>query len=525
MILLLVLSAHRASVRRPGFLTQLSGEAGCLKGVAGAAWIPCHPNVAGLLDVRAVAISPDGRFAYAVSLTSQTLIAFSRNRSTGALSQLAGASGCLKDPQQVSRYVGMFGVQAARLVCPGSAPGLGSVNDLTISPDGRNLYVASGYGVTAFARNTLTGVLRELSGVAACIKYSGANPSPGAAALANEPPCSMAAHGLAGARSIRVSPDGRNVYTASSGASAINAFARDPVSGALTPLPGSGECTMDLLAPPSTACPVKGPGLNYLRMLDISPDGRNVYAVSDVANETWPGAAADGDAIAEFWRDPQTGKLTQLPGNGACIKDVHARPNVQCPTTTRGLHEPLGLAISPDGNNVYVASSNPGTVVAFARNTATGRLTPLDGKSVCFQNSLGDGPPVCPQAAKGIHGADAVAVSPDGGTVYVSAFSGDSVAVFSRRAADGELRQLPGRQSCLKDPRAVRWTDCPVTATSIQGARPIAISPDGRFAYVPASTSGTIVSFAIGSHTPRSGALSPRKLRELLDAVVERLAG
>ncbi len=96
-----------------------------------------------------------------------------------------------------------------------------------------------------------------------------------------------------------------------------------------------------------------------------------------------------------------------------------------------GLDGADSVAVSPDGKSVYVASFTSGAVVVF-RRAANGDLTPAG----CIGNS-GTGPPSC-IGADGLQGADSVAVSPDGKSVYVASFLSEAVVVF-RRAANGDL--------------------------------------------------------------------------------------
>ncbi len=86
-----------------------------------------------------VVVAPGGVHAYGVAYDSQALMIFDRNPSTGALTQRAGAAGCLSESGS--------GCTLAR--------GLVAVNSVVISPDGANLYVAAGAGGSA----TLAGSL------------------------------------------------------------------------------------------------------------------------------------------------------------------------------------------------------------------------------------------------------------------------------------------------------------------------------------------------------------------------------
>jgi DNA-binding beta-propeller fold protein YncE len=111
--------------RTTGALTQPRGRRGCLGQGSGARG--CAPGRA-LDEPWGVALSPDGRSLYAVSAKINTLAAAARNRETGRLTQLPGRSGCF--------------IRAGGFGCP-EGRGLTVAVAVTVSPDGRNVYVAS----------------------------------------------------------------------------------------------------------------------------------------------------------------------------------------------------------------------------------------------------------------------------------------------------------------------------------------------------------------------------------------------
>src|SRR4051794_30102809 len=103
-----------------------------------------------MYDVSSVTFSPDGKFAYAVSVYSGytrdsagnaidtpggTVVAFSRDAVTGALTQLPGAAGCIKDVNAP--------VNTVTTPCTATANGLRGAKEIDLSPDGRFAYVAS----------------------------------------------------------------------------------------------------------------------------------------------------------------------------------------------------------------------------------------------------------------------------------------------------------------------------------------------------------------------------------------------
>jgi DNA-binding beta-propeller fold protein YncE len=152
--------------------------------------------------------------------------------------------------------------------------------------------------------------------------------------------------------------------------------------------------------------------------LAISPDGRYVYA-----------ASAIGDAVAILRRDRATGVLSQNLSRSGCISQSGG--GGRC-TVGRGLDEVWGIALSPDGRNLYAVSSKVNMLSVIGRNQVSGRLTQLPGRFACFIRGRGLS---CPEG-RGLTVAVAVTVSPDGRNVYVA--SEDSylgaVAVFRRLA-------------------------------------------------------------------------------------------
>jgi DNA-binding beta-propeller fold protein YncE len=156
---------------------------------------------------------------------------------------------------------------------------------------------------------------------------------------------------LAGPVDLAISPDGRFVYVASSIADAVAILRRDRATGVLTQSltrrgcisqsGGGGLCTV-------------GRGLDEVWGIDVSPDGRNLYAVSSKVN-----------MLSAIARDQVTGRLSQLPGRFGCLI---RGAGFGCPEG-RGLTVAVAVDVSPDGRNVYVASEDTylGSVAVFRR--------------------------------------------------------------------------------------------------------------------------------------------------------------
>ena len=109
-------------------------------------------------------------------------------------------------------------------------------------------------GVRAAEAGATTGALTQKPGVAGCWSAAGLC-SPGT--------------GLAGARSVTVSPDGRSAYAASQGGSAVSVFDR-AADGTLTQKPGTAGCISETGAGPC----VDGTALDGSRSVTVSPDGK-----------------------------------------------------------------------------------------------------------------------------------------------------------------------------------------------------------------------------------------------------------
>jgi hypothetical protein len=142
-----------------------------------------------------------------------------------SVTQLSGSAGCASE-------AGRHGCARGRGLGHGEDAG---PNDVAVSLDGRNVYVAvDGVGsvsVAVFARDVRCGRVPQLDGVAGCVSgvaYDG---------------CATA-HGLAepdvveGAQ-VAISPNGRQVYLTTDIAIAV--FARD-ATGALTQVLGDAGC-------------------------------------------------------------------------------------------------------------------------------------------------------------------------------------------------------------------------------------------------------------------------------------------
>jgi DNA-binding beta-propeller fold protein YncE len=379
----------------------------------------------------------------------------------GKLAQLPGSAGCLVDRSTPPRRCGT----ARALKGPG--PFMGS-RAIGVSPDGKNVYVASSRSdaIAIFRRDPRIGTLSQSKGVAGCVADEGAGG------------CAPAV-GLDGPNSVAVSPDGRSVYATSRTSSAVTVFSRKPSSGRLTQLPIGFGCISGLPVP---VC-ASGRALVAPDVVVISPDGRNVYVGSFF-----------GNAIAVFNRDPATGALAQAAGATGCI----AAATSGC-ASGLALGAPEGLAISAGGTSVYAATALSNAVVVLSRDPSTGALAQATDGSGCIADSPLTG---CATGVQ-LSGANAVAVSPGGGDVYVTSLFSNSVTSFTRAVPAGTLTQKEGTPGCLVYLRSVGCS----FGRALVAPEGIAVSPDGANVYVAAFATGAI---AVLDRSRKSGAVTQK---------------
>lgn len=363
---------------RTGALTQARGKAGCIaaKGASGCAWARA------LNGPNSVAVAPDGRHVYTTSLNSDDVSVMRRNRTTGALTQLSGPSGC------ISGVAAVPGCATARV--------LDGPDVVTVSPDGRNVYAGSFFGnaVVTFSRNASTGALTQPADATGCLAAATTGCTAGFALGAPE---GMAA-----------SEDGASVYVATAASNAVVTLQRNASSGALTQATDGTGCIANT---PITGCGT-GVQLGGANALTVSPDDGDVYVTSLTSN-----------SVTSFIRTAGTGQLAQQTGTSACAIYLLA---VGC-SLARSLNAPEGIAVSPDGANVYAAAYNAGTIDTFDRSS-TGALKQKPRQPGCI---TGRTAPDC-TAGRALSGVSSVAVSPDGKHVYAAAFKSNAVTVFTR---------------------------------------------------------------------------------------------
>ncbi len=309
--------------RRTGVITQLPGQRACVSQRLGGG---CAVGRA-LNEPTSVAVSPDGSRVYVTGRRFPSAVAVFNRAADGSLTQPPGAAGC------VSHRGGSECATARALASP---------EEVAVSPDSRFVLVASMRSSAVLVLAQGPEGLSQAEGAAGCI----ANGAAGTEGCAP-------GRGLAGPVDLAVTRDGRNVYVASSVGDAIAILARNRRSGVLNQAPGRAGCISQ--GGTGGRC-IRGRALDEVWSVAVSPDGRNVYAVSAKVN-----------LLGAMARNPSTGRLTQLPGRYGCF--IRGRGGLfGCPEG-RGLTVAVSVTVTRDGRNVYVTSEDTflGSVAIFRR--------------------------------------------------------------------------------------------------------------------------------------------------------------
>lgn len=264
---------------------------------------------------------------------------------------------------------------------------------------------------------------------------------------------------------------GPALYAVSESTSRVDAYAIDPVSGALSLIddqPSGGAGPAYVAVDRSGAYALVA---NYtdgsVATLAIRGDGgvaaphgyavgKNAHMIlTDPSNRYAFVPCLGSSYVAQFRFDATTGALT---------------PNDVPHLDTAAGAGPRHLAFAPDGAHGYLINELDSTLSALGFDAATGRLTTLQTVS---SRAAG---------ATGANAAAEVAVHPSGRFVYASNRGDDTITVFGV-AGDGTLRLVGQIASGGRTPRQ------------------FAIDPEGARLYVANQDGNSVAAFAIDSQT------------------------
>ena len=434
----------------------------------------------GLNRPRRAALSPDGQHLYVTSQSGSSLAWFSihpdtgvpsyqgiRNDETSGVDGLAGATGLTIDPVlnqiyvagTLDRAVSHFQRQSDSW-CPPSGSGVIDKLPVNIAAGGRVTF-----HLTATVSSQLQGELRNKGTAewqsAECAGGAGPGlqdcdtdaedvdqPSVLADLSITKDDGLAEFDGLLGAAAIAA--DSANVYVAGSDDHGIGMFQRQPSS-----VTGIGLTYLGALRSGSNGVS----SLTSVADLVVSGDGRNVYAVSPVDN-----------SVTSYVRAAMTGKLQQIDIDQNGLLGV------------AGISGARALAISPDGEHVYVAGDFSNAVAVFKRQTVAG--SPDEGK-LTFVEVVQSGV----NGVIGIASPRALLVSPDGKNLYVLGSTSDAVVAFARQTNSGS-------SNFGKLTQIATYQNGNGGALGLDEVSSLAISNDGAHLYVLGDEAGSLVHFA-----------------------------
>jgi DNA-binding beta-propeller fold protein YncE len=331
-----------------------------------------------------VAVSPDGNSVYVMAVNSSAVSVFKRAPS-GRLTY----AGCVSNDGS--------GQLCADVPSPFEGPGA-----LAVSPDGNSVYVAG------FSTDTVT-VFRRLQPEGQLL-YAGCVSNDGSGGMCGPIPGNGTP--LFRLRAIAVSPDGKSVFAAGAGSiSALSVFNRAVPEGQLS----YAECFTDDGSNGCTDMPGDGIRLGGLIAVAVSPDSASVYAIGE-----------GGDDPLNAFRRAPGGQLSP----GGCINNTGSNGCTNIPGSGSPLTEVSDIAVSPDGNSVYAAGGSPANAVVTMTRAPGGELS----YGGCIGDDASNGCTDIPGDGAPLGFANAVAVSPDGNSVYAGAFTAATLTAFSRKS-------------------------------------------------------------------------------------------
>lgn len=305
-------------------------------------------QVVALGDSQSVAISADGRSVYATGGSTETLVSFQRNPKTGKLTPagcltsaatahptcapvpvLDGINRLLISPNGLRLFVAAEQANAvseyARDPRTGKLSQVGCIGgddnfvdascaagrairapqSMTLSPDGKQLYVTVTDGIVTLLVDPVSGELSQPAGTLACLSFN----------ESHDPDCGVASS-LDGAFGIALAPDGHEAYVGSYNSNSVTQYTRNLATGTLSPI--SRCISLD-----ASGCQHLV-GLEHAGWVTISPDGRFVYVNAPHSN-----------AVVMFARRlPLAIPRVVKPKVKAAHGVVHVK--LLCPTTAYG---------------------------------------------------------------------------------------------------------------------------------------------------------------------------------------------
>lgn len=307
------------------------------------------PGVSNFSGPQDAVLSPDGKHLYVAARSSSALVVLARDASTGQLTFVTsyrdgdpgGVDGLFLLDSVASTNDGAFvytassnddgisaferddttGLLAYRTsFFNASLPegGLNGVKQVAISPDGSHIYAAGNFDGAVVVFNAVA-TKGTLSLIDVHTDFDGNN----------------GADGLQGVERIAISPDGRNVYTASFPEKNIGIYARSADTGRLSYVAVANRTNQ-------SASDDFNPSDIF-----VSYDGNHLYMISRTK-----------DALFLFDRDPSSGLLDYRE---VYFDDQNGVANMQNPSRVAGSHDGTIIIVVSDSENGAVFKRDPNT--------------------------------------------------------------------------------------------------------------------------------------------------------------------
>ena len=276
---------------------------------------------------------------------------------------------------------------------------------------------------------------------------------------------------------------------------------------------GPGGCLLESGSARTASCG-EGEGIFDPKAIAVSPDGTNVYVVGGVEGHV----AESFGVVAILKRDPTTGEVTDVGCLSSDGTDGRDGASGIC-TPTASLLGADGVTVAPDGRTVFVTASSSASIVAFAREPATGGLSRLG----CLQVTPRPGTPCT--AARMFQGAEAPITNANGSALYLASPLEGAIAGLAPpapTATEGASAPAPGSVASLftSTPGPINLNSCIATngndgscgvGVAMKGVQALALGPEGKQLYAAAPSSKAVDVFSPGEAggLTQSGCIMP----------------